>query len=111
MALVTRFQLASTPLTRTDTGVPAVWAVGEPVLPESEPGDAVSPGMSNCILAKGPALTEQGELMLSWLGLFTSVAVMVWLPAALNKTPLKVAVPATREAFAGKPALRSEALR
>src|SRR2546430_5180375 len=42
--LVTRFQLASTALTVTEKAVPAVRAVGAPVLPLAVPGAAGSPG-------------------------------------------------------------------
>src|SRR6266581_480041 len=44
VALVTRFQLASTPFTVTLKAVPAVCAVGAPLLPVGVPGAAVSPG-------------------------------------------------------------------
>src|SRR6266581_9087362 len=44
VALVTRFQLASTPFTVTLEAVPAVCAVGAPLLPVGVPGAAVSPG-------------------------------------------------------------------
>src|SRR5438876_219720 len=47
VALVTRFQLASTPLTVTLKAVPAVCAVGAPLLPVGVPGAAISPGTSN----------------------------------------------------------------
>src|SRR6266851_5167056 len=45
--VLTRFQLASTALTVTLNGVPAVSTEGVPVLPAADPGAAVSPGTSN----------------------------------------------------------------
>jgi len=50
VALLTRFQLASTTFTVTLNGVPAVSTVGVPVLPVVVPGAAVSPGNNSCIL-------------------------------------------------------------
>src|SRR6266699_3477973 len=47
VAFVTRFQLASTPFTVTLKAVPAVCAVGAPLLPVALPGEALSPGTSN----------------------------------------------------------------
>src|SRR6266545_6545292 len=44
ITVLTRFQSASTPLTVTVKAVPAVRAVGVPVLPGTVPGAAVSPG-------------------------------------------------------------------
>src|SRR5438445_65547 len=44
--VLTRFQFASTALTVRLKLLPAVWAVGAPVLPEAVPGAAVSPGVS-----------------------------------------------------------------
>src|SRR5260370_3965689 len=57
LALVTKFQLASTALTVTVNGLPAVWLLGKPVLPLVLPGAATSPGASTCSLVKAPALT------------------------------------------------------
>src|SRR5437667_390496 len=48
LTLFTRFQFASTALTVTLKAVPAIRAVGVPVLPDALPGEAVSPGASNC---------------------------------------------------------------
>src|SRR5438128_1154706 len=50
--LLTKFQFASTALTVTLKAVPALCALGVPVLPLAVPGAAVSPGTSNCSLAK-----------------------------------------------------------
>ena len=47
VTLVIRFQKASTALTVTLRAVPALCAVGVPVLPEAVPGAAVSPGASS----------------------------------------------------------------
>src|SRR5260370_23683232 len=54
---LTGFQLASTALTVTVNNVPAVWAVGVPLLPVLVPGAAVSPGVRICSLANAPAWT------------------------------------------------------
>ena len=45
--VLTTFQFASTALTVTLNALPAVRAVGVPVLPVALPGEAVSPGASN----------------------------------------------------------------
>ena len=55
--VLTRFQFASTALTVTVRAVPAVCAVGVPVLPLADPGAAVSPGISSCSLENAPAIT------------------------------------------------------
>src|SRR5258708_7410381 len=47
-AVLTTFQLSSTALTVTLNAVPAVRAVGVPVLPVALPGAAVSPGAVHC---------------------------------------------------------------
>src|SRR5712691_6228566 len=52
VTVLTTFQLASTPLTVTLKAVPAVCAVGVPVLPVAVPGAAVSPGARICSLVK-----------------------------------------------------------
>src|SRR5216684_1076876 len=44
--VLTRFQLASTALTVTLNGAPAVSVAGVPILPAADPGAAVSPGTS-----------------------------------------------------------------
>ena len=61
--LLIEFQFASTALTVTAKAVPAVCAVGVPVLPVVFPGMAVSPGTSNCNFAKAPAITVIGGLV------------------------------------------------
>src|SRR3954471_11104458 len=53
---VTGFQFASTALTVTMKLEPAVCAVGLPVLPEADPGAAVSPGIRICNLLNAPVL-------------------------------------------------------
>ncbi len=65
VALVTAFQLASTPLTVTLKAVPTVWAVGVPVLPLAVPGVALSPGTRSCSFVSAPALTGMAELVLA----------------------------------------------
>ena len=52
-----RFQLASTALTVTVTAVPAVCAVGVPVLPVRVPGAAVSPGINTWSWVAAPGFT------------------------------------------------------
>src|SRR5262245_21009179 len=47
LTLLTRFQFASTALTVAANAAPAICGVGEPVLPDALPGEAVSPGTSN----------------------------------------------------------------
>src|SRR5437588_317878 len=61
---VTRFQFASTAFTVTLKLEPAVWADGEPVLPEALPGAAASPGISSCSFANEPALMVVAGLVL-----------------------------------------------
>src|SRR2546430_17404446 len=66
--LVTRFQLASTALTVTVKAVPAVRAVGAPVLPLAVPGAAVSPGTNSCSLVKAAAFTVMaGGVLAGWV--------------------------------------------
>src|SRR5262249_21397977 len=64
VALVIKFQFASTALAVTVNAVPAVCAVGDPVLPVALPGEAVSPGARICNLANAPALTASVGLVL-----------------------------------------------
>src|SRR5207245_1029214 len=96
VALVTRFQLASTPLTVTLKAVPAVCAVGAPLFPVGVPGEAVSPGTSSCNLVNAPALTERAGLVVEfWMaGWVMSEAVRVALPAVLRVT-LRLLAPLT----------------
>src|SRR5438477_628346 len=100
VTVLTRFQLASTALTVTLKAAPAVWALGAPVLPVGEPGDAVSPGTRSWSLVKAPALTVMDGLMFAVFVLsVTSLAVIVHDPAVLKVTPfVKVLVPATSAA-------------
>src|SRR5207247_1763889 len=108
VTLVTRFQSASTARTVTEKAVPAVSALAVPVLPAGVPGAAVSPGTSNCNLAKAPARRGMDELVLGVLEPSElSVAVTVALPPVLSVT-LKVCVPAASGASAGSTALASE---
>src|SRR6266511_2592913 len=76
--LLTRFQFASTDRTVTLKAIPALWAVGVPVLPVAEPGAAVSPGTSTCNFTNAPALTVS-----SWVALVRplAAAVIVGVPA------------------------------
>ena len=108
LIVLTTFQFASTALTVTLKAVPAVSAVGVPVLPVEVPGAAVSPGTTNCNFTKDPAFTVMDELVLAVLvPSVLSVAVTVRLPPDFKVT-LKVFVPATRAAFPGSTALLSE---
>ena len=59
-----KFQFASTALTMTLNGVPAIWAVGVPILPVLVPEAAVSPGVKICSLANTPGLTVIDRLVL-----------------------------------------------
>src|SRR5436190_2592046 len=106
--LLTRFQLASTELTVKLYAVPAPSAEGVPVLPVVVPGAAVSPGASNCNFTKAPALTVTAGLVLAVLvPSVMSLAVTVRLPAVFKVT-LKLFVPATKAALAGRTAFASE---
>src|SRR5262249_55955521 len=103
-----KFQFASTELTVTLKAVPAVCALGVPVLPVAEPGAAVSPGASTCNLANAPALTVTAGLVLAvLLPSSRSEAVIVLVPAVLSVT-LKFAVPTAKCAAAGNVAFASD---
>src|SRR5439155_641334 len=79
--VLTRFQLASTALTVTVKAVPAVWAVGVPLLPVELPGTGASPGARICSLVNVPTLTVIVGLVLALLlPSSTSVPVNVCLP-------------------------------
>jgi len=107
VAVFTRFQLASTARTVTLNGVPAFCEPGVPVLPVVLPGDAVSPGAKSCSLANDPGLTVMEGLVFNAIAeCVTLDAVTVALPAVLRVT-LKLFVPFTRAAFAGKDAFAS----
>jgi len=87
---------------------PTVCPLGVPVLPVAVPGAADSPGTNNCRRAKLPGVTVTDGLVLAVLvASLTSVAVTVRLPAVFRVT-LKVRVPLSRAAFAGKLALLSD---
>src|SRR5260221_9374564 len=76
-----KFQFASTALTVTLKGVPAVCAVDAPVLPVAVPGAASSPGTSNCSFAKAPTFTVIEGLVDEVLEIsVVSVAVTVQVP-------------------------------
>src|SRR5437899_12465503 len=90
--VLTTFQLASTALTVTLKAVPAVCAVGVPVLPLAVPGAALSPGSSSCNLVQAPAVTVIAGLELDVVVASPgSMAVIVGLPAVLRVT-LKLCV-------------------
>ncbi len=75
LTLVVRYEFASTAFTVTLKGMPAVCAVGVPVLPLGVPGAEPSPGASNnslaiCALVTAKTLlnplVKPGELAVSW---------------------------------------------
>src|SRR5439155_658510 len=110
VAVGARFQLASTALTITLNAVPAVWAVGVPVLPAGVPGIAVSPGASTCSFAKAPALTVIAGLELpALLPSLTSETVSVRVPEE-RKVTLRVLVPEISGELTGTAALVSLAV-
>jgi len=65
VALLTTFQLESTALTDIPLtmAVPALCAVGVPVLPVAVPGAEISPGRSNCNFVTAPGFTLNGALV------------------------------------------------
>src|SRR5437016_171393 len=94
---LTTFQLVSTALTVTLKLVLAVCALGAPVLPVALPGEAASPGTSNCSFTNAPALTVTLELVLAVKP--AALAVRVWLAAVLKVRLDKVRVPETSVMF------------
>ena len=104
-AVVTRFQFASTALTVTLKAVPAVRAVGVPVLPVGVPGTAVSPGASSWSLVNEPGLTVMLALVLAVRP--EAVAVMVRVPAVLKVRLDKALVPDERVMLPVAPPLSS----
>ena len=81
---------------------------GDPDFPLAEPGTAVSPGAKICILVKAPAVTRTPGLVFEALELsLMSLAVSVEVPAVRRET-LKVWVPFTSAALAGKSAFASD---
>src|SRR5712664_3536689 len=108
VTVLTTFQFASTPLTVTLKAVPAVCAVGVPVLPVAVPGAAVSPGAINTSFTNAPALMAIAELVLAVLvPSVMSVAVTVRLPAVFMVT-VKLPVPELSAGFDGSTAFASE---
>src|SRR5439155_14215583 len=67
VAVLTRFQFASTALTVALNGPAADCAPGVPVLPVAVPGAAASPGTSNWSVANAPAATVIAGLVLAVL--------------------------------------------
>src|SRR6266581_7003428 len=63
VTVLIKFQFASTALTVTMKAVPAVWAIGVPVLPLRVPGAAVSPGRSTCTCEKDEPVTAKTALV------------------------------------------------
>src|SRR5947207_461588 len=105
--VLTKFQFASTALTVTVKAVPAVCAVGVPVLPPTVPGAAVSPGAKSCSFVNGPAFTVIAGLVLAvLLPSVMSLAVTVRLPVVFSVT-LNVFVPTANAALAGNVAFTS----
>src|SRR5438552_2772219 len=93
--VLTTFQFASTALTVAVKAVPAIWAVGAPVLPVAVPGTVDSPGANNCNFTNAPALIVTLALVLAVSAAAASVAVTVRVPAVLKVKLDKVRVPAT----------------
>jgi hypothetical protein len=107
ITVLTKFQFASTALTVTINGVPAVCMAGVPVLPVVVPGAAVSPGTRSCNFVNAPTPTVIAGLVLAvFVPSVMSVAVTVRDPTVFKVT-LKVFVPATRAALAGNAAFTS----
>jgi hypothetical protein len=105
--LLTTFQFASTALTVTLNDVPAVWLLGEPVLPVADPAEADSPGTRICSFANAPATTViDGLVFAVFVPSVISVAVIVLDPTVFSVT-VKFFVPATIAAFAGNVAFAS----
>src|SRR5439155_14839120 len=78
LTFVVKFQNASTALTVTLNAVPAVRAVGVPVLPVALPGDAVSPGTSSCSFANAAGLIATTlEVALAKLPLVKAIVILV----------------------------------
>src|SRR5204863_5355998 len=83
--VLTTFQLASTPLTVTVNAAPAVCVAGAPSLPLAVPGAEVSPGTSNCTLARvAAAIAIAGLVLAALVGSDESLAVTVAEPAVFN---------------------------
>ena len=62
-------------------------------MPLALPGDAVSPGTSNCNFAKDPTPTVTPALVPDWRAPAESLAVIVWVPALLKVKLAKWPVP------------------
>src|SRR5436190_17742534 len=58
VAFETRLQKTSTALTVAANDVPALWAVGVPLLPPTVSGAGLSPGTSSCNFVTAPGLME-----------------------------------------------------
>ena len=58
VALETKLQKVSTALTVAVKDVPALWAVGLPLLPVAVSGAVASPGTNSCSFVMGPGLME-----------------------------------------------------
>ena len=111
VALLVRFQKASTAFTVTLNGVPAICAAAAPPLPEEVPGALVSPGARVCSLANAAALTtillETTLLKLPLVNLRLMAVATLWarfvkvtrpLRAVMFVVPCKVPVPRLRAA-------------
>src|ERR1700693_1431589 len=93
VTVLTRFQQLSAATTVTLNALLTVWALGVPVLPETVPGAALSPGVNNCNCVKDPAATAIGPLLLAdRVPSVRSLAVTIALPAVFKVT-LKICVP------------------
>src|SRR5437867_4993452 len=112
VTFVSKFQFASTALTVTLKAVPAICAVGVPVLPVAVPGAAVSPGAKSCNFVNVPGLIAIGsestllkpvlvKLMVMFVARLCERLAKVTTPAAavMFVVPCKVPLPALREAL------------
>ena len=103
--VVIRFQFASTAFTVTLKAVPAVCAMGVPVLPVAVPGAAASPGTRICSFVNVPAPTVIDGLVFAVL-VPSEISEAVTVAVVLSVT-LKLCVPAVSAALDGNVALMS----
>src|SRR5690242_5904160 len=89
----TRFHHWSTARTVIVNGLPAVWLVGVPLLPEVVPPMACSPGRITWRPKKGPGFTTKELLVPSFGGAEKSAHVSATAPPAPLKVTLPVHVP------------------
>jgi hypothetical protein len=104
----TKFQFASTAFTVALKEVPAVCAVGVPVLPEEVPGAAVSPGSSTCSFdATAALIVKAADVPVSVLPVLVAVTVCDE-PARISVSEVDARTPAVNADVVPLPALNSE---